>query len=78
MTFVFLLRTGVVTLGDKEEERAVAVGAFLFLPVVFAALPPVALSSLGLRIRLMLVSKEIPVIGFPSGLKSAAAFFQST
>lgn len=78
MSFVFFLRAGVLSLGDEEEERATTAGAFLFLPVVFAALPPVALSSLGLRIRLMLVSKETPVIGLPSRLKSVAAFFQST
>lgn len=51
LTFVFFLRLGVLSLGDEEAERAVAAaGAFLFLPVVFMALPPVA-ASLGLRIR---------------------------
>jgi hypothetical protein len=78
VTFVFFLRTGVLALGDEEAELAVAVGAFLFLPAVFVALPPVALSSLGLSIRWMLVAKESPVIGFPSGLKSLAALSQLT
>jgi len=66
----------MISLGDEEEERAVAAGAFLFLPVDFAALAPVAL-ALGPRIRWMLVLKETPVIGFPSGLKSVAALSQS-
>lgn len=78
LTFVFFLRLGVLSLGEEEAERAVAAaGAFLLLPVVFVALPPVA-ASLGLRIRWMLVLNEAPVIGFPSGLKSLAALSQST
>ena len=74
--FVFFSRLGVISLGDEEEERAAAAKAFLFLPVDLAALAPVVL-ALGLRMRWMLVLKEIPVIGFPSGLKSVAALSHS-
>ena len=76
MAFVFFLRLDVTSLGGEDEERAVAAGAFLFLPAVAAALPAVVL-SLGLRMRWMLVLKDTPVIGFPSGLKSVAALSQS-
>jgi hypothetical protein len=70
------LRLGVISLEDEGEERAVAAGAFLFLPMAFGALAPVVL-SLEMRMRWMLVLKETPVIGFPSGLKSVAALSQS-
>ena len=76
MAFVFFLRLGVVSLEDEGEERAVAAGAFLSLPVVFAALPAMAF-SLGLRMRWMLVLKEAPVICFPFGATSEEALSQS-